>query len=330
MVTPAKYHTPVLLEEAMEYLALRIGGTYVDATLGGGGYSEAMLQRAEGSRVYGFDVDPDAHAVARTRLARFGDRFEIVAENFGVLATSLAERGVRSIDGIVYDLGVSSHQFDTASVGLSYRVTAPLDMRLDPRIAVSAREIVAEADETELRRILREYGEEPHAGRIARRIAEARRAKAIETTTELAAIACEGIREDKRNETLSRVFQALRIEVNDELGQLRSSLVQAIDRLAPGGRIVVVSYHSLEDRIVKECFRAESAPRFEAGSLGALRETIDTSRARLRLVTRKPVVPTAAEIERNPRARSARLRAAERIEATNEIGETEQQHRGYV
>ncbi len=302
----------------MEFLAVREGGIYVDATLGGGGYSEVMLR--EGARVYGFDTDPAAQHFAETRLAKFRNQFTLIPENFASLRSALTNHALLKkegdggwLDGIVYDLGVSSHQLDTASVGLSYRVQAPLDMRLDPRAKISARAVIAEYDETRLRDIFRTYGEEPFAGKIARNIVRARSEKSIETTTELAEIIASGIRKDKRNETLSRIFQAIRIEVNHELENLESSLEQAVEMLMSGGRIVVVSYHSLEDRIVKEFFRKESAPEFHAGAPGSLKSRIDLSRARLRVLTKKPVTPSEEEIERNPRARSAKLRAAEKI-----------------
>jgi 16S rRNA (cytosine1402-N4)-methyltransferase len=315
--TESEYHHPVLLQEAMELLAAHKGGVYVDATLGGGGYAEAML--SAGAHVFGFDTDPAAQQVASKSLAEFGEQFVLVKENFATLHGALADQPLLKnkndgwLDGIVYDLGVSSHQLDTTSIGLSYRVDAPLDMRLDPRLITSAKSIISAYDETKLKEIFRKYGEEPYAGPIARRIVQARLARAIETTAELAAIVAEGIREDKKNETLSRIFQALRIEVNDELGNLRASLAQAVELLRDGGRIVVVAYHSLEDRIVKEFFKSESQPEFAAGSLGALRERIDHSSARLKVLTKKAVTPTAEEVERNPRARSAKLRAAEKI-----------------
>ncbi len=329
MKTEREYHHPVLLQEAMELLAVKADGVYVDATLGGGGYAEALLSM--GARVFGFDTDPAAQQFATERLAKFGNHFILIKENFAKLNDALAHtnrpllfkegesiahdaRGwLDGLDGIVYDLGVSSHQLDTTSVGLSYRVEAPLDMRLDPRLTLSAKGIISNYDETKLKEIFRNYGEEPYAGPIARKIVQARAERAIETTTELAAIVAAGIREDKKNETLSRIFQALRIEVNDELGNLRSSLTQAVELLRDGGRIVVVAYHSLEDRIVKDFFRNESQPEFAAGSLGALKERIDLGSARLRVLTKKAVTPSAAEIERNPRARSAKLRAAEKI-----------------
>ena len=250
---------------------------------------------------------------AAKRLERFGEQFRIVPENFSALRSALEGYGITTIDGIVYDLGVSSHQLDTTSIGLSYRTEAPLDMRLDPRLPVSAQDVIDTYEEHELKSIFRRYGEEPYAGPIARKIVEKRREGRIRTTTGLAAAITQGMRADKQNETLSRIFQAIRIEVNKELENLTSSLQQAIELVRPGGRIVVVSYHSLEDRIVKNFFRDESSPVAEAGSIQALKESIDTKRIRLRLLTKKPVAPQADEIHRNPRARSAKLRAAEVI-----------------
>jgi len=303
----------VLLREALDYLEVHAGGTYIDATVGGGGYAEALLE--QGARVFGFDTDPAAWEFSHRRLAIFGDRFTLVKENFSRMETSLLARGIEhgAIDGVVFDLGVSSHQLDTTSVGLSYRIDAPLDMRLDPRLPVSAREVVAAYDESKLARVFRDYGEEPYSKQIARHIARAREAQPIGTTMELAEAVTRGMREDKKNETLSRIFQALRIEVNHELENLKTALDASRSMLKEGGRLVVVSYHSLEDRIVKDFFKRESEPEFTPGSIGALRERIDRSRAGLRILTKKPVVPSAAELEQNPRARSAKLRAAERL-----------------
>lgn len=307
------YHEPVLRREAIEGLSLKADGTYVDATLGGGGYTEAIASKLTTGKVFAFDTDPHALDYASRRLTAFGERVVIVPENFRELRTALSARGVEMIDGIVYDLGVSSHQLDTASIGLSYRVDAPLDMRLDPRLTRNAKDFVNTLAVGELASIFRRYGEEPLAGRIARRIDEARKEEPIERTTQLATIVSEGIREDKRNTVLSRIFQALRIAVNGELESLEQSLRSAVDITANGGRIVVISYHSLEDRIVKELFREESAPRSEEGSVISLRSAIDFERARLKLVTKKPVVPTSEEIQRNVRARSAKMRIAEKV-----------------
>lgn len=307
-----EYHIPVLAAEAVEALNLRKGGIYVDATLGGGGYAEMILNSLHEGRLFGFDTDPQAIEFASKRLEKFGDRFQIVAENFSDLRDALAKENIEKISGIVYDLGVSSRQLDTTSVGLSYRFDAPLDMRLDPRLRRNALNIIAEESIDELRRIFGTYGEEPMSGRIARWIVEARAIKPITSTRELADIITQGIREDKKNATLSRIFQALRIEVNDELGSLRSSLQQALELVEAGGRIVVVSYHSLEDRIVKEFFSSNAKPKVIKGSLESLRQSIDEKNARLTLITKKPVVPSEEEIYANPRARSAKLRIAEK------------------
>ena len=307
-----EYHTPVLRAEAVEALNVKSGGIYVDATLGGGGYAEMMLDSVSDIKLFGFDTDPQAMEYASKRLEKFGDRFRLIAENFSDLREALAKENIEQISGIVYDLGVSSRQFDTTSVGLSYRFDSPLDMRLDPRLKRSAMNIIAEESIDELRNIFGNYGEEPMSGRIARWVVEARAIKPITTTKELADIVTQGIREDKKNATLSRIFQALRIEVNDELGSLRSSLEQALEILETGGRLVVVSYHSLEDRIVKDFFTANAKPKVAEGSLESLRQSIDEKNARLKLVTKKPVVPSDEEIEANPRARSAKLRIAEK------------------
>ncbi len=307
-----EYHIPVLAKEAVEALNIRSDGIYIDATLGGGGYAEQILMQSPSIKLYAFDTDPQAIAYSSIRLAAFGTRFKIIPENFSSLRRSLEIEKIGEIDGIVYDLGVSSRQLDTTTIGLSYRFDAPLDMRLDPRLKRSAMDIIAQTDAEELKQIFGKYGEEPMSGRIARWIVEAREIKPIRTTHELAQIVTQGIREDKKNSTLSRIFQALRIEVNDELGSLRSSLEQAMEMLGRGGRIVAISYHSLEDRIVKDFFAAQAKPKVAAGSLESLRQSIDEGKALLKLLTKKPIIPSAEEIEANPRARSAKMRAAEK------------------
>jgi 16S rRNA (cytosine1402-N4)-methyltransferase len=307
-----EYHIPVLAKEAVESLNIKNDGVYIDATLGGGGYAELILMQSLSIKLFGFDTDPQAIEYASKRLAKFGKQFTIITENFSKLRKALSKEGITQISGIVYDLGVSSRQLDTTSVGLSYRFDAPLDMRLDPRLKRSARNIIAVSSAEDLKHIFGTYGEEPMSGRIARWIVEARTIKPIKTTHELAAIVTKGIREDKKNATLSRIFQALRIEVNDELGSLRSSLEQAMEMLIAGGRIVVVSYHSLEDRIVKDFFAASAKPKVAEGSIESLRRTIDEEKAMLRLISKKPIIPSDEEIEGNPRARSAKMRVAEK------------------
>jgi len=311
-----EYHVPVMIREAIEMLHVEPNGVYVDATLGGGGYSERILQHLAQSgagKVFGFDTDPAAMEFATKRLASFGAHFELVPENFREIKRELEARNVFSINGIVYDLGVSSHQLDTDSVGLSYRIDAPLDMRLDPRLPVTAADLINSEEEGTLKRIFYRYGEEPFSGPIARKVIEARKHAPITTTRALAEIITRGIREDKKNATLSRIFQALRIEVNRELENLKVSLEAAISLLQKGGRIVVVSYHSLEDRIVKDLFQECSAPKAEPGSPTYLKETIDKSKATLQLLQKKPFLPSEEEIEMNPRARSAKMRVAEKL-----------------
>ena len=313
MIDESAYHIPVLAAQATRFLSVRDGGIYVDATLGGGGYAERILKAATGCKVIAFDTDPEAIGFSSERLSGFADRFTIVRENFASLAASLERLGIRQIDGIVYDLGVSSRQLDTTSVGLSYRHESELDMRLDPRLPRSAKDIIATYSITDLARIFKNYGEEPFAKRIAHRIVHYRSTAPITSTTLLAEVATEGIRTDKKNAVLSRIFQALRIEVNDELASLGRSLEDAVGLVASGGRIVVVSYHSLEDRIVKDLFARESKPKAEAGSITSLRDSIDLSKARLMLLTKKPLTASEEEIAGNVRARSAKLRAAERV-----------------
>jgi 16S rRNA (cytosine1402-N4)-methyltransferase len=270
------------------------------------------LERLHEGKLYGFDTDPQAMAYATERLKRFGNRFTLVAENFSHLKEALTAKHLTTINGIVYDLGVSSRQLDTTSVGLSYRFDAPLDMRLDPRLSRNAADIISSASIEELKTIFGTLGEEPMSGRIARWIVEERNKKPIRTTFELARVAVQGIREEKRNATLSRIFQALRIEVNDELGSLERSLEQALELLEKTGRIVVVSYHSLEDRIVKDFFFAYAKPKVETGSLESLKQSIDEEKAQLKLITKKPIVASTDEVAANPRARSAKMRVAEK------------------
>lgn len=305
------YHTPVLLAEAVDALAIRADGIYVDATLGGGGYTEAIAEHLTSGSVYSFDTDPNAISFASERLQRFGKRVVIVRENFRHIKSALAAHGISSVNGIVYDLGISSRQIDTTSIGLSYRFESELDMRLDPRLVRTAKNIIAEYDEFELKKVFRDYGEEPFSGRIARWIVEDRKKGPIETTVHLAQVVTRGIREDKKSAVLARIFQALRIEVNDELGALRESLHGAIEVLAKGGRLVVVSYHSLEDRIVKEFLNTLAKPLTEAGSAKSLMMAIDDENATLSLITRKPVIASDEEVGRNPRARSAKMRVAQ-------------------
>lgn len=305
-------HAPVMAEEAVEALAPRPGGVYVDGTFGAGGYARRILDRADCS-VYGFDRDPTAIESARAFERSCGGRLRLVARPFGDLVEALGEAGVSSIDGAVFDLGVSSMQLDEAARGFSFMRDGPLSMRMD-KGKPDASDVVNVAEAGDLAQIFRAYGDENRAGRIARAIVEERAGAPIETTLRLADIvsrAAPGKREDKIHPA-TRVFQALRIFVNDELGQLARALIAAERLLRPAGRLVVVTFHSLEDRIVKNFF-SERSGRAPAGTRHA--PSAAPTQPTFDLLTGKPQTPAAAEIAANPRARSAKLRAAARTDA---------------
>src|SRR5262245_28312270 len=297
-------HLPVLLDEVLTWLDPKPGGRYCDATLGAGGHSFAVLERsAPDGRVIGLDRDPDAIAAAGARLQPFGDRVTLVHARFSEARAVLERLGMIPVDGFLVDLGVSSPQLDRAERGFSFRTDGPLDMRMDPTSGETAAELLHRVDEGELTQIIRELGEERHAARVARAIIEARRAGPVETTGKLAAIVARARPRHEHNKNpATRTFQALRISVNDELGELERFLAVAADCLRPGGRLVVIAFHSLEDRIVKWRLR-ELAGRSGSRSGPAL----------LKLLTKHVVVPGDEDRARNPRARSARLRAAERL-----------------
>jgi 16S rRNA (cytosine1402-N4)-methyltransferase len=306
-------HRPVLFEEVMAYLAPRAGGRYIDSTVDGGGHAAGILERSRpDGRLLGLDADPDALVRAREHLSAYGARVRLVHANFRALAAVARAEGFEQVAGILFDLGVSSDTLERSGRGFSFRRDEPLDMRYDPTTGVTAAELLARSSERELRQLLRAYGEEPHAARIARAIVEARARAPLRTTGQLVAVierALGGAR--GRIHAATRTFQALRIAVNDELESLRLALAQAVELLARGGRLVVIAFHSLEDRVVKQFLRAESGgvcrcpPGLPVCGCGRT--------PRLALLTRKPVVPTAAEVAANPRARSAKLRAAERV-----------------
>jgi 16S rRNA (cytosine1402-N4)-methyltransferase len=298
----------VLLQEVVELLAPERGGFFVDATVGAGGHARALLARGPRIRLLGLDRDPDAVALSRDALEPFAERVELVGGDFAELGRLL--EGRPSPDGILADLGVSSMQIDRPERGFSFRREGPLDMRMS-HSGKSAADIIATASAEELTRIFREYGEERMAVKIARTIIAGRSRSPITTTRQLARIVA-GVRGGGgRIDPATRVFQALRIEVNQELVALSRFLAAAVDRLRGGGRLAVISYHSLEDRLVKERLRRESGvclcpPKLPACVCGA--------RTALKVLTRRPVRPSEAEVRRNPRARSARLRAAEKVE----------------
>lgn len=304
------YHLPVMLNECIEGLNIRPDGTYVDATFGGGGHSRAILSHlGDGGRLIAFDQDADALANALD-----DPRFTLLNENFRHAKSFLRLHGVRKVDGLLADLGVSSHQFDVAERGFSTRYEGTLDLRMDQRQELTARDIVNSADEQELERILRLYGELPNARQMARAIVAARATKPIETTFDLREAVSRHLprgQENRRlageNKCLAMLFQALRIEVNGELDALQALLQQSLDLLNPGGRLVVMSYHSLEDRLVKNFFKTGN---FE----GVLeKDFYGNPLVPLKLVTRKAVTASEEELQRNNRARSAKLRVAERI-----------------
>lgn len=303
-------HVPVLLDAVLTYLAPRPGGVYIDATVGGGGHAEAILEAsAPDGRLLGIDADPDALGRSHRRLHRFGHRVVLVQGNFDHLAAIAKRHGFVPADGILMDLGVSSDQLENAARGFSFAKEGPLDMRMDPSLPHTAADLVNTLAEDELARLIRTYGEEPHARRIARAIVAAR---PIRTTTQLADLIAQVVprRRGQRLHPATRTFLALRIAVNDELGALERALPQALEILRPGGRLVVIAFHSLEDRIVKQFFQREARD-----CICPPRQPICTCghKARVRVLTRKPVTPSPEEIAQNPRSRSARLRAVEKI-----------------
>jgi 16S rRNA (cytosine1402-N4)-methyltransferase len=304
-------HTPVLLREALGALGIRADGRYVDATFGRGGHTAAILERLDASgRVVAIDRDPDAIRAGRERFAD-EERLTLVASPFSRLAALIADQGLAGrIDGVLLDLGVSSPQLDDAARGFSFAQDGPLDMRMDPQAGAGAAEFLARAHEHEIARVIREYGEEKFARRIARAIVAARREAPIVRTGQLAAIVAQAVptREPGKHPA-TRTFQAIRIHVNDELAQLQAALEGSLEVLAPGGRLCAISFHSLEDGIVKRFIQKHSQ---EDPVYAGLPEVPPHARAKLRRVSRA-VHPDEAEIAANPRARSAVLRAAERL-----------------
>lgn len=307
-------HTPVLLERCVELLAPaldREGAVFVDATLGMGGHSEAFLERFDGLRLIGLDRDPDALRIAGERLARFGDRTTLVHTVYDGIRAAVASAGVERIDGILFDLGVSSLQLDEAERGFAYAKDAPLDMRMDQSAGVTAADVVATYGEGDLRRIFERYGEEKLAARYARAIIAARQSEPIVRSGRLVEILDAATPAALRNagHPAKRVFQALRIEVNAELAALEQALPAALELLAVGGRIVVLSYQSLEDRFVKRELARASSSTAPAG----LPVELPEHAPQFRLLVKGAELASDAERESNPRATPVRLRAAERV-----------------
>jgi 16S rRNA (cytosine1402-N4)-methyltransferase len=306
-------HTTVLLKETVDGLNIKPDGIYVDCTLGGAGHSEYLLsQLSDKGRLYAFDQDETAIRNAKGKLESYGERIVLVPNNFKYLKEELNARGIEKVDGILYDLGVSSPQLDTPERGFSYNHDAPLDMRMDQSAAISAYDVVNTWSFHDLLRIFFQYGEEKFSKQIARKIEAAREIKPIETTFELVELIKDGIPAPARRKgghPAKRVFQAIRIAVNDELGVFEDSLEQAISLLGKEGRISVITFHSLEDRICKTVFKkASSMPDLPPG----LPVIPDEFKPTMKIITRKPILPSEEELEGNNRSRSAKLRIAEK------------------
>jgi len=305
------YHKPVLKEKVIEYLITDKSGTYVDATMGTGGHAEAVLEELnEGGKLLGIDRDSDSLRISKERLRRFGKKVDFFNQSYSHLPEILKSQNLEKISGVLFDLGLSSYQLENPERGFSYSIYGPLDMRFDQSEGTKALDVVNEYTAEELTRIFKEYGEERFSKKIAQAIVQNRRIKKIETTKELKDIVKSILKTKGDIKTLSRIFQALRIEVNDELSELKNGLDAGIEALAPGGRVCVISYHSVEDRIVKSRFfelakGCSCPPDFPVCTCGGKKV--------LKILTRKPVIPDEKEIEENPRARSAKLRVAEKI-----------------
>ena len=305
------HHLSVLLDECLDGLAIKPGGIYVDGTLGGGGHSSEIVKRLETGRLIGIDRDDDALKAAQGRIK--SDRFTALKGNFHDAKSLLQSIGVNSVDGVLLDLGVSSYQLDEASRGFSYHADAPLDMRMDRTQPLTAQTIVNEWPQGDIAALIKDYGEEPWAVQIARVICDRRNDRPIETTAQLVEIIDRAIPKKVRSKDGShparRTFQALRIAVNDELAPLKTALEDFVSILAPGGRICVIAFHSLEDRIVKNTFRELQNPCTCPKNMPIC---VCGKVPQLRIITRKPITASEAELERNPRARSATLRIGEK------------------
>ena len=300
-------HYSVLLGETIEQLQVKADGIYVDGTLGGGGHAYEVCSRLKGGHFYGIDQDDAAIEAAGKRLAPFGDRVTILRENYCNMKSALAGEGVEQVDGIVLDLGVSSYQLDTEERGFSYRFDAPLDMRMDRRQDLTARDIVNGYSEGELYRIIRDYGEDRFAANIAKHIVRARQDKPVETTFELNEIIKAAIpaRMRQNGHPSKQTFQAIRIECNRELEVLKNSLDELIGLLGPEGRLCVITFHSLEDRIVKTVFKRNENP---CTCPPGFPVCVCGQKSRGSVVTKKPILPSAEELAENNRSKSAKLR----------------------
>ena len=304
-------HLPVLLGPCIELLAPQPGHRFIDCTINGAGHSQVLLERsAPDGALLGMDADPEALAAAASRLAVFGPRLTLVHSNFRELGETAAHAGFAQVDGILMDLGLSSRQLGLSGRGFSFSHEGPLDMRFDITQGPTAADLIATATPEEIERTLREFGEEPRARRIAQAIANARHQGTIRTTLDLANLVSRAIRQRGRIHPATRTFQALRIAVNDELGALTVALPQAISLLRRGARLAVISFHSLEDRIVKNFFASVSGRVVDDRRLPMAPEAPP---AQIKIITRRPVMASSDEVATNPRSRSARLRVAERV-----------------
>lgn len=306
------YHKPVMLEEILKWLCVNKNGIYVDGTVGGAGHAYEILQATDGFLV-GIDCDDDALMAAEKRLAEFGTRKVLVRANFAELGSVLDNLQIKKVDGVLLDLGVSSHQLDQAERGFSFNQPAPLDMRMDRSLKLSAYDIVNNFAREDLEKIIRDFGEEKMAGRIARAISEKRRLSPLSTTVELANVITSAIPAKLRWQKIhpaTRTFQAIRIAVNSELDSIKPAIDSAVSVLNHGGRLCIISFHSLEDRIVKNEFRDLTGVCICPKDIPIC---VCRREAQLKVLTKKAVTPTAAEIEENPRSRSAKLRVAERV-----------------
>jgi len=302
-MTNDEYHIPVLLHAAVDGLVKNSNGIYVDVTYGGGGHSREILSRLNNGKLIGFDQDLDA----RQNIIQ-DDRFTFVAQNFGYLKNNLRLLNQTTVDGVLADLGVSSFQFNTPDRGFSYRFEGKLDMRMNSNSSLNAEKIINQYEEVDLARIFRDYGELRESKRLARKIHERRQNKSIQTISELLEVVSGLVQRNKTNQFLSKIFQAIRIEVNEEMEVLKKLLEQGVEVIKPGGRFVIITYHSLEDRLVKNFFRSgnfkgELEKDFYGNVLKPFQE-----------INKKPIIPDENELKINNRARSAKLRIAERIE----------------
>lgn len=310
-MTRDAFHIPILVDQVMSLLLKNPAGTYVDGTLGGGGHSQEIMKRlADQGRLVGIDDDERAIESASKRLEQYRHRILMVQGNFANMKTILASRHIEAVDGILLDLGISSYQIDNAERGFSYMHDGPLDMRMNRDANKTAEQVVNSDSEEALARIFREYGEERHARLIARKLVQERFRTKISSTHQLAEIVRAKVPAQHHIKSLARIFQALRIEVNNELDNLTSFLKDVLEIMKPGARLVIISYHSLEDRLVKEFFHQQTHP---CQCPPQLPVCICHKKATMRLVTRGIVRPSPEEIKSNPRSRSAKLRAAERI-----------------